>query len=55
MVCKSCLPKPENLLNLNRSDGKERKQLMKQMASDVNQVKRSSPFRFLVAEIDGSL
>jgi hypothetical protein len=43
MVRESLLAKSESCLNnLNRSDGKDAKQVMKQTANDIDLVKRSS-------------
>ena len=42
MVRKSFSIKPKKSNNLNRSDGKETKQLIKQMADNLDQAKRSS-------------
>jgi hypothetical protein len=42
------------LFNLNRSDGKEAKQVIKQTANDVDLAKRSSSPKHFIAEADGS-
>ena len=42
MVRKSFFSQARELFNLNRSDGKGAKRLMKQTANDVDLVKRSS-------------
>jgi hypothetical protein len=48
MVSKSSLVN-QKLFNLNPSDGKEAKQVIKQTANDVHLVKRSSSFLHFVA------
>ena len=38
------------MFNLNRSDGKEAKQVMKQTANDVDQMKRSSSLKLIITD-----